>query len=98
MTMTPEEHERLVQLMASAHPAPERLPLASFFIPGEVPSTPNMREHWAQKAKRAAAVKRKARLLSSKFRSAIPVLLVVELVRTGARALDGDNLQSALKA
>lgn len=96
MSLTPEEMDRLVALMASATPAPT--PLATFVIPGDVPSTPNLREHWAAKAKRAAAVKRKARLLSSKFRSSIPVLLVVELIRTGARKLDGDNLQGAMKA
>lgn len=98
MTLTPEEHERLVQLMASAYPAPERRPLATFVIPGDVPSTPNMREHWAQRSKRAAAVKRKVLLMGGKFRAALPALLVIELVRTGARKLDGDNLQAALKA
>ena len=96
MSLTPEEHERLVQLMASATSPPT--PLASFHIPGEAPSTANMRSHWAMGAKRNASVRRKALAHGGKFRAAIPALLVVELIRTGARALDGDNLQAALKA
>lgn len=96
MSLSPEEMDRLVALMASATPAPT--PLATFVIPGDVPSTPNLREHWAQKAKRAKAVRLRAMVLGRQFRQDIPALLVIELVRTGARALDSDNLQGAMKA
>lgn len=72
--------------------------LSSFHIPGESPSTPNAREHWAETAKRAKATKAKARLVGRALQERMPTLLVVELVRIGARVLDSDNLQGALKS
>lgn len=64
-------------------------------IPGEAPSTPNLREHWAAKAKRVkaqrAAVARKMPAWPS------GPLLIVRLTRVAPRALDSDNLAGALK-
>ena len=68
----------------------------SYFIPGEAPSTPNLREHWAPKADRAKRVKAKVRLLGGRWQG--EPLLTVRLTRIGFRRLDGDNLQASLKA
>jgi hypothetical protein len=72
-------------------------PIATLFIPGDAPSTPNLREHWATKARRNKATRRKTLVIGGKLKGSIPALVRIELVRIGARALDGDNLQGALK-
>lgn len=66
-----------------------------FEIPDKVPSASNLREHWAVRAKRVAAQRRKAMLLCPKW-GGLP-LLVVELTRHAPRELDDDNLRGALK-
>lgn len=68
----------------------------STFIPLKAPSTPNLREHWATKSKRAAAQRGKARLLTPRWTGG--PLLRVTLTRVGVRELDSDNLASACKA
>lgn len=69
--------------------------MISVTIPGEAPSTPNLREHWAVKAKRMkaqrAAVARRMPAWSE------GPLLIVRLTRVAPRALDTDNLAAALK-
>lgn len=69
-----------------------------FFIPGEAPSAPNLREHWAVKARRAKAVGRKVATIGGASLKTFPALLAVQLERIGARLLDDDNLRGALKA
>lgn len=74
----------------------------AFTIPLRTVSAANMREHWAAKAKR---VKRErdatvfASLCGGSKTWARPLLpCVVTLTRRGGQQLDGDNLQSSLKA
>lgn len=68
----------------------------TFLIPIKAPSTPNLREHWAVKAKRAETQKRAARLRCPPWPGG--ALLVVKLVRIAPRSLDTDNLAAALKS
>lgn len=70
--------------------------LLSFVIPGEAPSTLNLREHWAAKNNKARAIRAKVRLLAPRWLGPAPIC--VRLTRAGFRQLDGDNLQGALKA
>lgn len=70
--------------------------LVEFVIPGEAPSSLNLREHWAATSDRARAVRSKVRLVAPKWRQPAP--LCVRMTRCGFRLLDGDNLQGALKA
>ncbi len=67
-------------------------------IPMEVPSTANLREHWGQRAARARSQRRLVAARLATF--ARPPTLAVEvlLIRVAPRALDSDNLRSALKA
>lgn len=64
-------------------------------IPGEAPSTPNLREHWAARSKRVkaqrAAVARKVPAWGG------GPLLFIRLTRVAPRRLDTDNLAGALK-
>lgn len=69
--------------------------MISFSIPIRAPSTPNLREHWNAKAKRAASQKRAARACCPVWDD--PPLLVVSLTRVSPRELDSDNVVSALK-
>lgn len=66
-----------------------------FTIPGEAPSTPNLREHWSVRSRRVknqrAAVKRKAPAF------ALPPPVIITLTRVAPRQLDDDNLHGALK-
>lgn len=64
-------------------------------IPGEAPSTPNLREHWAVKAKRTKAQRAAVARKMPKW-TAGP-LLIVRLTRVAFRSLDTDNLAAALK-
>jgi hypothetical protein len=71
--------------------------------PEDVPSVANLREHWGKKASRA---KRHRALAWAELRSAagreqrteFVLPIVVTITRIAPRKLDGDNLQSALKA
>jgi len=66
-------------------------------IPGEAPSTPNQRLHWATKARQTKSQRGSvARRLPS--RDALPVVVQVLLTRIAPRRLDTDNLAAALKA
>ncbi len=62
----------------------------------KAPSTPNLREHWSARAKRAKKQKADTRLLCPRW--TYGPLLVVRLTRVGPKELDSDNLQGALKA
>jgi hypothetical protein len=70
-------------------------------IPIRTWSEPNMRGHWAKRARRASKQRRAARALT---RVALAVHgpvcppLTITLTRLAARKLDSDNLASALKA
>ena len=64
----------------------------------ELPSVANLREHWSVKARRAKC-HRGATYLQLRARAlehAVPC--TVTLTRIAPRPLDGDNLQSSLKA
>lgn len=70
-----------------------------------LPSTANLREHWAAKAKRTKAHRAAGRLAWQQLWRAGAVLpvqcwtpLVVTLTRLSPRQLDDDNLASAFKA
>lgn len=70
--------------------------MISFTIPVRAPSTPNLREHWAARAKRAKTQRNAVRLKCPRWTTG--PLLVVRLTRVAPRALDSDNLQAALKS
>lgn len=63
------------------------------------PSTLNMREHWASRARRTKT-QREATLAGWREAGSptVPVPGVIELCRVGRRKLDTDNLAGALKA
>lgn len=70
--------------------------MIDFTIPGDAPSTPNLREHHFARAKRvkaqrAAVARRMPKWLEGP-------LLNVRLTRVAPRALDGDNMQGAMKS
>ena len=67
----------------------------TYFVPGEAPSTPNLREHWAHRAERTKKAKAKTRL-AGRWKDG--PLLTIRLTRVGTRLLDDDNLAGALKA
>lgn len=68
-------------------------------IPIKSVSVANLRLHWAVKAKLAKAHRSASRLALESVAPEAPELpLTVILTRLGPRTLDGDNLQSALKA
>lgn len=67
-----------------------------FTIPGEAPSTPNLREHWTARAKRVKKQRDAVRRKAPAF--ALPPPLIITLTRVGVRELDSDNLSSSLKA
>jgi hypothetical protein len=68
------------------------------------PSTTNLREHWAKRAKRAKGQRLAARLALLPYARELRALAALggviraELVRVSPRTLDSDNLQGALKA
>lgn len=70
--------------------------MIAFLIPIKAPSTPNLREHWSARAKRAAAQKRAARVCCPKWTDG--PALVVSLTRVSPRELDDDNLAGAMKS
>ena len=68
-------------------------------IPGlRTVSESNMREHWAQRAKRVKNQRGLVRMYMSRiiYKTSLPRL--VRLIRFGPRKLDSDNLSRALKA
>lgn len=71
-------------------------------IPIKTVSVMNVREHWSARAKRAKGHRATthAMLLGSRRPDLglPPYCATVTLTRIGSRTLDGDNLQSALKA
>lgn len=73
----------------------------SITLPLNLKSTSNLREHWAEKAKRTKAQRATVALLCGKAlkEAAHPAAsYVVQLIRRGKRKLDDDNLQAAFKA
>lgn len=70
--------------------------MIAFTIPIKAPSTPNLREHWATRAKRVESQRRWTRAKCPPWSSG--PLLVVRLTRVAPRALDDDNCAGALKA
>ncbi len=71
-----------------------------YTLPMLIPSAANLREHWAQRAKRVANQRGTLKLVMRPlFRSqGVRLPLTVRLTRIAPRLLDGDNLQGALKA
>lgn len=69
--------------------------MISFRIPGEAPSAPNLREHWAVKAKRVKQQRAKVTRHMPKWDGA--PLLYVRLTRVSPRELDDDNVRGSLK-
>ena len=68
-------------------------------LPLRTRSTLNVREHWRKRAKRAQEERAVVRMRLAVVRGWAPSLPVtVTLTRVGPRALDGDNVQGALKA
>jgi hypothetical protein len=68
-------------------------------LPLRLVSTPNLREHWAKRARRAAEHRAAVRMRFATERAWPPRLPVhVTITRVAPRALDGDNLQGACKA
>lgn len=62
-------------------------------LPLHIQSAPNLREHWATKARRVKAERKAALALSI----TLPLPLVVTLTRIGPRPLDDDNLIGGFK-
>ena len=66
-------------------------------IPYRLPSAPNLREHWAVKARRVKQQRGVVTMfLGARPRPPLPT--VVTLTRIAPRPLDGDNLAGAFKA
>lgn len=70
----------------------------STVIPIRIESTPNLREHWAQRAKRAGKHKADVHVAMRAAKMPYAVPCVVTLTRIAPRTLDGDNLQAGCKA
>jgi hypothetical protein len=66
-----------------------------FEVPVKATNTLNARMHWAVKAKRVSAERRKVALLMPRHQ--LRPVLVVTLTRVGPRELDDDNLAGACK-
>ena len=84
---------RLVAALSSATGAP----LFEASISLVTPSVANLREHFAQKAKRASAHRKAGYLLTAKLGPLNGRRLLVVLTRSAPRAVDDDNLASLLK-
>lgn len=73
--------------------------IVNVLVPGEAPSTPNQRLHWAVRAKQTKSQRDRTRRRMPAIHLAITApALVVRLTRIGKRRLDGDNCAAALKA
>lgn len=66
-----------------------------FVIPGDAPSTANLRDHYMVRAKRTKAQRAKVARLMPAWKEG--PLLVIRLTRVAPRHLDTDNLAAALK-
>ena len=66
-------------------------------LPIEIPSTANLREHWAARAKRAASHRQAMISIPLTVRWMTPPL-VITLTRLAPRRLDSDNLAISFKA
>jgi hypothetical protein len=66
-------------------------------LPLRTYSEVNLRQHWARKSARVKLQRGTTRMLFSQHRIP-PLPICVALVRISPRALDDDNLRSALKA
>lgn len=77
---------------------------ASITFPIKVPSAANLREHWAVKARRVKEQRHVTALVlrtkegAALLKAAEQRPLAVTLTRLSPRLLDGDNLQTSLKA
>ncbi len=67
------------------------------YLPIATISEANGRQHWAVKARRVKIHRQQAYLLTQALKS-LRLPATIKLVRVSPRILDGDNLQSALKA
>ena len=74
--------------------APKPARSGPVILPLRTKSTPNEREHWAVRAKRT---KHEREMAAARCQVAVPPCTVT-LTRIDPRALDDDNLRSALKA
>jgi hypothetical protein len=73
--------------------------LVDFFVPVKTISTPNVREHWAVRAKRAKSQRSVARTKTAEAMRGVKLASAIVLLnRFGARKLDSDNLPAALKS
>ena len=72
--------------------------MLSVEFPMELPSVANLREHWRPKAERAKRHRGETylQLRTRALEHSVPC--TVKLTRIAPRPLDGDNLQSSLKA
>lgn len=71
-----------------------------YLIPVRTPSAANLREHWGARARRAKKQRRAGLLVTRGHLVDIRRMqrpLTITLMRCASRALDGDNLQAALK-
>lgn len=66
-------------------------------VPIVTVSTTNVREHWAKRSRRAKGQREAAYLLTQPL-SKMGLPMIVTLTRIAPRALDDDNLRSALKS
>jgi hypothetical protein len=67
-------------------------------VPIRIESVANLREHWSERAKRAREHKTAVWYSLRAARAPHSLPCIVTLTRIAPRALDGDNLQSGLKA
>ncbi len=71
----------------------------STYVPVQIVSEPNRRDHWSVKRKRAKGQRDTARWAMKEIESVRPRLPVhVKLTRIGLRLMDDDNLAASLKA
>ena len=67
-------------------------------LPIHTVSVMNAREHWSKRAKRAKIHRTTARAMLAQWAGRPELPITVSMTRISAGTLDGDNLQSALKA
>ncbi len=67
-------------------------------VPIRIESVANIREHWTTRARRAGKHKADVHIALRHARAPFALPCVVTLTRVAPRVLDGDNLQSGLKA
>lgn len=67
-------------------------------VPIRIESTPNLREHWTARAKRAGKHRADVHVAMRAAKMPHDLPCVVTLTRIAPRTLDGDNLQAGCKA